>query len=283
MNAAPNLTPIQAFFDLAKQGENRWWSWLGGFWFAMVIFIVGQIVITFLLFGFMAALAPDLILDAQSTSEQSDPVKAIIGLLLGFVGFVATALPIALWLMRGSIKSKGARTIAIGLSALVMIATSLGLIAALQMSGGDNADFGGKVIAAHPVLYALVLLTFPPLALGFWMTVKFVHGRSILSLHTAAKKFRWKRMFFAMLVVWVIAGALSFIGHITGISKMAFVFDPSRFWMYLPVTLLLIPLQSATEEIRSARLSQSRAWPIYQKSVDCVRYYERRFRGPAFG
>ncbi len=56
-------------------------------------------------------------------------------------------------------------------------------------------------------------------------------------------------MFFAMIVVWAIAAILSFIGHISGISKMEFVFDASRFWMYLPITLLFIPLQSATEEI----------------------------------
>lgn len=116
-------------------------------------------------------------------------------------------------------------------------------------SGGDSAALLNGWMAKSPVIYALMLMMFPPMAIGLFLGVKFVQKRPVLSLLTANRTFRWKRLLFAALLVWIIGGLTTWVGQITGASPVKFVFDPSRFWAYLPVTLLLIPLQSATEEI----------------------------------
>jgi len=119
----------------------------------------------------------------------------------------------------------------------------------MTSSNPDDMDMLNDWMSKSALVYLSVLLMFPPMAIGLWLGVKYVQKRTILSLHTAHFKFRWGRMFFAILVVWAIATAVTYGSHATGLSPVKLVFDPAKFWMYLPVTLLFIPLQSATEEI----------------------------------
>jgi len=126
------------------------------------------------------------------------------------------------------------------------------------------------LIGNSKLVYGAMLAVFPIIALGVYIAQKGLHKRSLRSLHTAAPKYRWGRMFFSMAVFWVIAAILTFVGHATGNSPAELVFDPSRFFGFALVSLLFIPLQSATEEIiLRGYLNQglSRKWLFFIRNV----------------
>ena len=240
--------PIQAYFSQTLSGQSQWWRWVIGLWFALVVWFYGQIVLGTAMQIFAMVNDPDMMATAIETTQTATEFNASAALLYALMA-IAPIIPIILWALRGNFQNSISKQIAIWLSALIILATSVTFIKA-NLNAPDGAeDFVTQLIMSHPVNYALILLSFPILAGGLWLTQKFVHRRTFLSLLTAATKFRWGRLGFAMLVMWAALGAGSFILHTTGASHAEFVFNPSRFWMYLPVTLLCIPLQSATEEI----------------------------------
>lgn len=50
-------------------------------------------------------------------------------------------------------------------------------------------------------------------------------------------------------ITFAVYGTFTLISHVSGLSPIKFVFDPSKFFAFALVSLLFIPLQSATEEI----------------------------------
>lgn len=229
-------------------GDSRWWTWIFGFWLAIVIWLVGQVVLGIGLQVFSGLNDPSVM---QSTMEASETVAlpSIKTIVMFALAGLAILPPIILWPLRRNFKSETGKKIAFFIAALCVAYTGAVMIYAVMSAPDSDPDLVGKLIQSHPINYALILLTFPVVAGGFWLSQKFIHCRPILSLHTAWKKFRWKRMGFAMALTIGIAVLVSVIGHITDISKAEYVFDSKRFFAYLPFTLLLIPLQSATEEI----------------------------------
>ena len=106
-----------------------------------------------------------------------------------------------------------------------------------------------QAMGISPVAYMLFLLVFPFSLLALYLGQKYLHKRSLLSLHTAAKRIRWGRGFQAFIITWLVLGTFTVIGHFTGLSPIKGNFDPSRFLMYAVVSLIFIPMQSGTEEI----------------------------------
>ncbi len=243
-----SISPIQSFFSQTQSGDSRWWTWIIGFWFALVIWFFGQIIIGSGMQISAMMLDPVLLEKATAMAENApafNPKTAVLYALLT----LSSLVPIILWSIRSSFKRPFTKQAAIGVSALIILATSIGFVKANMATPAGAEEFATALIKSSPINYALILVSFPVLAAGIWLVQKFVHQRTFLSVLTAASKFRWGRMGFAMLVMWTIMGIGAYIGHITGVSQAEIVFDPSRFWIYLPVTLLFIPLQSATEEI----------------------------------
>ncbi|MBL4870529.1 MAG: CPBP family intramembrane metalloprotease [Robiginitomaculum sp.] len=240
-------TPIQSFLSQTQTGNSKWWSWIIGFWFALVIWFYGQIVLGVGMQVMAMITDPEILQKAmaEQASTDFDPNTAMKYALIGLTPII----PVIFWFLRHSFKSNLSKQIASVLSALVICITSIAFVKANLNAPAGSEDIISNLITSHPINYALILLTFPVLLFGLWLSQKFIHSRSFLSLLTAAPKFRWGRMAFAMLVMWAILAIASLIGHVSGASHAEFVFNPSRFWIYLPVTLLLIPLQSATEEI----------------------------------
>ena len=104
-------------------------------------------------------------------------------------------------------------------------------------------------MGASPFAYLLVLLTFPVALIGLYFGQKAIHKRSLTSLHTAAKRFRVSRAIEGFFLTWIVLGLFSLIGNSLGIIDIDFVFNGQTFWIYALVSILFIPLQSATEEI----------------------------------
>lgn len=114
---------------------------------------------------------------------------------------------------------------------------------------GASTDPLLQLMGASPIAYALFLLTFPAALVGLFVGQKFVHSRTLTSLHTAAKKIRLSRIVSGFFLTWVVLGVFAFAGNALGLIDVEFVFDGGRFWAFALVSLLIIPLQSATEEI----------------------------------
>ena len=240
-------TPLQAYLGQAKSGQTRWWSWICGFWFAIVFFFYAQIIIGVIMIIAAMGLAPDAIssINAAQNPGDVDPNALLISMIVG----ISPLLPVLFWVLREKIQNTFTKKLLIGISALVMMVTAVGFYQMMSGQAQESAAMTGKLIAAHPILYGFILLSFPPLVIGFWLAQKFIHKRTFLSLLTAAKKFRWKRLFFTMFVFWCVVTSLSILLHITQISPVKFSYDPIKFFGYALVTLIFIPMQSATEEI----------------------------------
>jgi len=247
MTDRATLSPYQSFLNQTLEGDSRPWTWLVGIWFAMTIWFYGQIILSIPLSLAAMISEPGGIEAFQRTMPESsvgpNEYKALGAAL------VAPVFAFLCWLLRKDNDGNNRKLMLISAAAFAII-SFFGLIySAVSSSDPAQAELLNTWMARSPFVYLSMLLMFPPFAIALWIYQRNVHKRSILSLHTAASRFRWKRLFFSMIVFWVVAGLLTVIGHMVGTSEAQFVFDPSKFWLFLPITLLFIPLQSATEEI----------------------------------
>lgn len=135
---------------------------------------------------------------------------------------------------------------------LMAIASSLGLslIESVEPADGSGTtDPLLQIMGASPLAYAIFLLTYPAALTGLYLGQKLLHSRTLTSLHTAAKRFRTPRVLQGFLLTWIVLGAFSYIGNLLGFLDVEYVFAGGRFWLFALVSILFIPLQSATEEI----------------------------------
>ncbi len=249
LNQTLGKLPIQAFFSQANGTVTSWWSWLAVFWFAVMLWFYGQMI-----FGIPLAVVGMVVdpssLEAIMESQNGSNATQGGGYFLALGTIIAGSLAAFLIYILRNKSSDAAGKISIQIASVFGILSFFALIYIVMTgSGSEDAAMLNGWMAKSALVYMFMLMMFPPMAVGLWLGVKHVQKRTILSLHTAHFRFRWGRMVFAMLVVWAIAAISSYIAHVSGLSKAELVFDPVRFWKYLPITLLFIPLQSATEEI----------------------------------
>ncbi len=254
------ISPIRAYFDQALKGDSSWWTWLAGFWVATIVWVWGSAALSMPMLVFMAAADnPDLGLAAFLNP---DAFKALIVKLGAGVTEARTELDdllvksifvlpfpvLIIWLLRKKL-SGTTRTIAFAIAAQCMVVSFIGIISELTGQPPEANQIMTEFIPRSAGVYASMLLTFPPLVFGLWLAVKFIHGRGFKTLITAHTHFRWARVFQSMAVFWAIAGTMTLIAHVMGFNKVEGVFDGSKFFLYAAISLALIPLQSATEEI----------------------------------
>ncbi len=244
---APTTAPIQAFFIQATDSNTRLWTWLAVFWFAVMLWFYGQIVFGAFM-GFVMFFNDPFLIETMLAEPSESPDNTGFRYTNRAI-FAFSLMAFLLYMTRNGFSGRLRKAVLAlaAVSALVSFAALIYLGTA--GSNPDEMDMLTDWMSKSALVYMFVLLMFPPMAIGLWLGVRHVQKRTILSLHTAHFKFRWGRMGFAMLVVWVIAAVVTLVSHIAGLSQAKLVFNPARFWMYLPVTLLFIPLQAATEEI----------------------------------
>ena len=101
---------------------------------------------------------------------------------------------------------------------------------------GVNLTF---VILIGPLSVACLFLL-------FW--VKFVHQQSIRSLTTSRKKVDWKRILFSF-TIWGLFSVIStLLIYYTEPENFVLNFNPSKFFVFLILAIVLIPLQTSFEE-----------------------------------
>ena len=239
-----NSSAIRAYFAEADYGNNHWGAWAAGLWFIMVMLMVAQVIVGIPMVIGMMRLGPDVLAGIEPPANSAPyQWQAIIAFSVG------TLAALICYLMRDNYGKQNQQTV-LRLGGVFALISTLGFFYLMNAnSGSGSGEYLNAMIGNSKLIYASMLAVFPIIAIGVYIAQKVLHKRSLLSLHTAAPKYRWGRMFFSMAVFWAIAAALSYIGHISGKSPMEFVFDPARFWGFALVSLLFIPLQSATEEI----------------------------------
>lgn len=91
----------------------------------------------------------------------------------------------------------------------------------------------------------IVLMLLPPVVLATWV----VHGRSWLSLVTARRKFRWAHCLISFSMMFLMYSVLLGLSLLIAPEDLSYVFDPYPFLLFLPLVLVLVPLQVLAEEV----------------------------------
>ena len=238
------------YFEQTRHGVSRWWSWIMVFWFTVLGWLASQLVFTGPIGPILDEVDPELsnkMLEASLAMFSGDDMM-MMG-LFGGIFLLSSVLGGLFWLIHRTTKNTTRRVFGI-LTGIFVAASFFSLFKLIpMMSSPELSEINGQMIAASPLIFALILITFPGTLVAPYLGQKFLHKRSIKSLHTAASKIRWGRGLQCFLATWIILGSLTAIGHFTGISRVDTNFDSGRFLGYAVVSLLLLPLQSGTEEI----------------------------------
>lgn len=104
-------------------------------------------------------------------------------------------------------------------------------------------------ISRNPYIYMTILMVFPATLICLYVVQLKWHKRPLLYLHTGATYFRYKRLFQALTLTLSAYAITACLSYVSGLGIFRYTFVADRFWPYLLISLLFIPLQSATEEI----------------------------------
>ena len=242
------LSPIRAYFDEALKGNSSWWTWLAGFWAAVMVWFFASAILGIPMFGFMALADPDSMSEMmQKMMSETPETSGLEGALIAS-SFALPFIVVILFLLRNKLPA-GARKVAMSIAGLLALLSFAGLILQMVKTPAGANQMLTDFIPKSAGVYASMLLTFPPMIFGLWIAVKVIHKRGFKTLMTAHTHFRWARVFQSMAVFWAIAGTMTLVSHFMGFNKVEGVFDGSKFFLYAALSLALIPLQSATEEI----------------------------------
>lgn len=93
-----------------------------------------------------------------------------------------------------------------------------------------------------------ILFPFVLVFISLWIGGKFFHKRPFLSLFTASSKFRWKRSFSAF-TIWGAVMLIMLFLSVFNSDEIVLNFDIDKFIPLFFISLLLIPIQTTTEEL----------------------------------
>jgi membrane protease YdiL (CAAX protease family) len=235
------------YFEISRnQGISTLSSWIFVFWFTLIGFIIAQFILG-LPIGIIAIFTDPDFAD-YAIKSQSAEVSQLVKLLSNTAKF-STLIAIVLVLIHLSSKEPTRRKfLPFSLSFVTLSIVSL-LSFLPFVSDAETNTMVARLMKNNPAIYGLFLLTFPLGLISLYFGQKLFHKRTILSLHTAYNRFRWFRLIQSVVITWSIFAVLAALLHFTGVKPLTLTFDASRFFIYAAISLLFIPLQSATEEI----------------------------------
>ncbi len=244
------MTNGEAYFEQTKTGESSWWSWLVALWFSIIVWVVLSGFVSSPIVSIVHAINPEAVNTYnQATVEHFANLDVIKIASVSGACLISILFAVVFWLLY-RINAGSVRRVFAWISGFFMVVSAI--CAVILYPFFSNAELNAAflpLIGESPIAYALMLLTFPAFLVGLYLAQKFVHRRTITSLHTAAKNVNWKRILFAIALTWVVLGSATLLMHVTGVSTVKLIFDPRAFFGFAIATLLFIPLQSGTEEI----------------------------------
>jgi membrane protease YdiL (CAAX protease family) len=99
------------------------------------------------------------------------------------------------------------------------------------------------------VIVTFTLLSYLPLLASLLFAVRFIHQRPVLSLITPHPKIDWKRLATGYFSFLVLISLTCIVEARLYPGRYQFTFQASEWLKFLPLVLILIPVQAATEEL----------------------------------
>lgn len=128
---------------------------------------------------------------------------------------------------------------------------SLPLMIYLLVTNPEALQNGGLEVVTdtNPGL-ALTLFTFVAGFFALFLCVRYIHKKNCLDIVTGRPKFDWRRFFFGA-GVWAVLSLLTILVTIctSENNEIIFQFEPASFIGLAVISLLLLPFQTAFEEI----------------------------------
>ena len=237
------------YYDRYANGDVAWHDWIAVFWLTIVVWIIGQIAFTSPFTDMLeelnpeaAAQIPDLMMGAMT---QQSAILMGFGGLLCLIGLPMAAIGYGVHYLG----THGKPSRITGLIGAILTFIGGGLIIVATGDMGEANTLIMSVIGLSPIAYMLMLLTFPAALAGLYLGWKIVHKLPLTALHTSFARFRWARAAQAFIIMWIVLGAFGFVMSRFTDNPPQYVFDAARFLPYAILSLLLLPIQSATEEI----------------------------------
>lgn len=107
-----------------------------------------------------------------------------------------------------------------------------------------------QLLGVSPLItLAVSLVSFIPLLVSLFFVVKFIHSRPVSSLITPSKRISWKRIGIGILSIWVLLIISCVFEAILFPGRYQFTFDAGEYIKYVPLIVIFIPIQAATEEL----------------------------------
>jgi len=130
----------------------------------------------------------------------------------------------------------------------------LGIISFLK--AGSIKDFMEASVTSFASLYPLksnlylflVLSTFLGGFLVLYLTVRFIHKQTFVSLTTARKKVDWGRVWFGFGLVTISSAIMTYLDYSSNPEDYVFQFEVIPFLIMAVISLIFIPLQTSFEE-----------------------------------
>ncbi len=237
------------YYDRNSNGDVRWYDWIAVFWLTIMTWMFGQLAFTSPFIGMLADLDPDSAAQLNELMSASMTTEVLAQIGFGMFLFTLGCLMAAIGFGVHYLGAKGRGSLVTGLIGAFL--TFLGGRLFLLVNGemGEANTLILSVIGLTPFAHFLVLITFPAALVGLYLGWKIVHRLPLKDLHTAWAQFRWRRVLESFIIMWIVLGAYSLITSQFRETPAEFVFDASRFLPYAILSLLLFPIQSATEEI----------------------------------
>lgn len=132
-----------------------------------------------------------------------------------------------------------------GIAALlaVLIASPDGLTGTLQQRLMQFVETPSALVLA------VMLIPFICAFLSLFFVMRVIHERDVRSLVASDRTIRWSQVGLASAVWFGLLLLLSGVGYLLSPTSYAFTFNPSQWFILLPVALLLIPIQTSVEEL----------------------------------
>lgn len=146
---------------------------------------------------------------------------------------------------------------------ILIVLIGVGIFSIPHMIAISIKSFNGEVdmerLAQNDVAYILGLFE-PNLNLVFmllpflgglillFITVKFIHKQSLISLTTSRKSIDWSRVWFSFFLWGIISSAMIALGYLLEPENFEINFKLVPFLILLVIAILLIPIQTSFEE-----------------------------------
>lgn len=117
----------------------------------------------------------------------------------------------------------------------------LGYVPYLLLAGAGVTDLVIDYLAVNFSIFMMLA--------GLAAAMKLIHRRPLLGLVTAETRVDWRRIGRGALVWALIAAVISLVEHLIYADRYYVSFDPGRFFLFVPLVLVLTPIQTATEEL----------------------------------